>query len=155
MLQQIVHQLDAELERLQSIRNIVAGLQSAPVLTEVTLTEVDLEPQASPEEMPESAPRERGQRRPRSVKTVSMTEKRSEKVKQIIELRALKSSIPAGPVVVSAQSLARERETRAASKATAGSPVSSPETDDAALNALTRSLANRWRVGTDSSPHTR
>lgn len=154
MLQQIVHQLDTELERLQAIRDIVAGLHSAPLQTEIASLDTDPDLYTSAELPSEPTRPKKTQRSPRTAKKASKPEKHEDKEKPAAELRALKSSIPAGPVVVSAQSLARERETRAAGKTSAASKVRSPETDGAALDALTRSLANRWRVGTDSSPHT-
>ena len=100
LLQQIVERLDAELDRLERLRKIIAGLKGSPALVapfieveqavppELTTAEVKVQ------HIPPRLPRE-GRRKPRAP----LGEKSQ---------GALTSSIPARPVVVSPDALAKE-----------------------------------------------
>ena len=139
LLQQIIHQLNVELDRLQSLRAIVAGLGApAPRAGSADPTRVA---RLAPEPPSNASPV-----RPRRTSTRSKPAR--PQPQKPLEFRALSSSVPSGPVVVSAQELARERELRRSAKPVAPQAEEEPVTSEAALNALTRDLAIRWRSGT-------
>ena len=105
LLQQIVAVLDGELQRLSSLREIVSGLAGPSVL------ELQVQNQSALEDVPEvvrEVPRKMERQRRVSKpgsrdRLVSVT-----RVKPQPAARALTAAIPAAPVVVTAEALARE-----------------------------------------------
>lgn len=142
LLKQIITQLDTELDRLQKLREIVADLLSpsvpiapmADLLDTVAASEVP-----EPALLPEDEPSRIGSGRVRGV-----FRQRGTRVKRQrpAEPSALTSAIPAGPVVVSAQALARERDLRAKAQV-----PSSKQIEEPTLEAIGRDLAARWVTG--------
>ncbi len=159
LLQQILHQLDGELTRLQTMRRIVADLAKAPAIVK-RLTpkieqllriekgrEIKVEVQPAPVAVSPEQPRRRGRPRknplaaapanirlPRAPRHAART--------RITEHSALSKAVSAGPVVVSAAALAQERETRATLKAAmAANSAPAPEVPP---EMLARDLAARW-----------
>lgn len=143
LLQQILAQLDIELERLQKLRAVVAGLRRparrAPKLAPEPDPVPAIEP-AAPSPVSKEEPHRRVRRwriSPRPTRTPA-----SPKSVRAVETTALTSAIPAGPVIVSATDLARERERRAKVRLAA---VAAPAVrEEVNLEALTRDIAARW-----------
>ncbi len=118
LLQHIVETLDAELDRLYHLRQIVAEI-SAPFAFEVdnaplaVLAPVADEPEApppSPATVPK-APRKVARKARAAAERVSKPKRRSAG-----EITPLKGTIPAGPVVVSPAALKQEHAARKASQ---------------------------------------
>ena len=153
LLQETLRLLDAELERVLRIRDIVAGLAKGPALPEAELKqEIALMAQAEAELPQEPEPSKQAPKRSllrRSFTRRTVTPKPPEP-------RALSSTIPAGPVVISRQALAREREMRVVHPS--GADVTNPQPieivppDGAALESLTNDLARRWLSRSVGSP---
>ena len=138
LLQHIVHQLNVELERLQTLRSIIARL-GAPIARTKSLAPESFAPQLP--ELPDRPPQSRPQRQRRRSKPLAPRPQKA------LEARALANSVPAGPIVVSAQELARERELRRAAKPVPQQVNEAPVQSEAALDALTRDLSARWLSG--------
>ncbi len=148
---EILRQLDAELDRLQAIRTLVAGLAEplpiekhlpgfhsssklAPIGMLPALHAVAAEPAtpSQPETVPVTVlPPSRRARRPYQPRMKSQGKP---------EPRALTSTVPTGPVIISPQALAREREQRA------GKAAQEEQEAAAAVspNSLAQALAARW-----------
>lgn len=175
LLQQIVLELDGELLRLKSLRDIVAGLARSPSIVPILgfelnrLHEADAVAPAvtaqpiGPEVAALTTPvarLARGRGRPRkasagangrSAKDDAPTERspRVYRTGRRAQPTALSKAAQVGPVVISAAALARERETRGAAKAASPQrrlPEMPPEVRP---EAFARELAARWL----SSPH--
>lgn len=132
LLQKIVERLDAELDRLQRLREIIAGLKGSPALV-APFVEVKqaAEPAAVRAEvevhrLPPRLPRER-----RSRLRAGSGEKPH---------TALTSAIPARPVVVSADALAKE------SAAKKQVQVVKPKAAEGTLGAMIRALSQQGAV---------
>ena len=104
LLQQIVATLDGELERLLSLRKIVSGLAGASVLE----TKVELELPVSTRDEPKRTTPVKKMRPAREGKAVPRERPASVRPRRQPETTALRGSIPAAPVVVTAEALARE-----------------------------------------------
>ena len=133
LLQQIVEKLDAELDRLQRLREILAGLRGSPPfvlpsiaaaaeVVEVTPAPMEIEVKRLP---PRAARGGGGTRRARPV-TKAHT--------------ALTSAIPARPVVVSADALAKENAAKREAR-----PVK-PKVVEGTLGAMIRALGQQGAV---------
>lgn len=148
LLQQVLDQLDSELNRLFTLREIVRSLQDVseaiehlvPVAAQPASAQV---PVAQPEVIPVTA-----------TKVVSRRGfmKRTRKITRTAEPTALTSAIPAGPVMIPAGALALEREARRASRApekaeAAEATSATPEVADA----FVRSLTQRWLGNGDAA----
>ncbi len=170
LLKQIVRQLDAEMDRLERLREIVAGLQSSLILVPVVPFEAasDAVPDdilstlrhdaPEPQSVPQPEPVAKKQRKPRKLAAPARP-KPPRVLKAVSTLaRTLTSTIPAGPVVISPEALARERQKRltAQAKSTAeqtseeARPASAPETARTP-DALVRHLTQRWLSGSASA----
>ncbi len=154
LLQQIIAQFDVELDRLYRLRTIVAGLQSPPMFMEMPQEEPALQPETRAEssaeitaivietpmpsesKTPEAPARQRMHRMPRQRLAAPA------KSQQAAGPSALTSSIPSGPVIVSAKALAEELQLRSKNR----TPPAALETtqDDTKLESLSRNLADRW-----------
>ena len=149
LLQQIVRQLDAELERLTSVRKVVAGLQKTSGLIQNLANELEKTLRPSVPSEVKVAPRPRG--RPAKARAVSAPTPTA-KPKTPPEPTALTSAIPARPVVILPQALARERASRTVAKApvvvqspaAVKTPVEAAQEE--APDSLVRSLSLRWRT---------
>ena len=146
LLQHIVQQLDAELDRLHSLRKLVVTLQRSPVavrnLDQQIHDAVAPAPEAAPVRELVQKPRHRGRPRKPEPPAAKMPSKRRTSAPP--EPSALTSAIPAGPVVISAAALARERTARQEAAAAAHeaslAPESNPET-------MVQDLTARWLSG--------
>lgn len=144
LLQQIVEKLDAELDRLRAIREIVSRLQSEPV---VLIPDPIVVEAAAPEELPQApaAEPESAPKRPRVAKkaTAKLTPRSTGRRGRgpAPEAHALAKAIPAGPVVVSAAALAKERQARTNRPAEYSDVPARPE--PGSLGALIRSMELR------------
>lgn len=153
LLQQIIDQLDAELDRLVTLRHIVAALHRPP--THITASDPQSElasdrpdTTGEPETNSISQPRTRT-RRLQYAKVLKRAPQASNPVTaRLQQPPALASVLPTGPVVVSPAALARERALRkaapSANELVDTESAVGPETDP---EALARSLASRWRMG--------
>ena len=130
-LQQIVEILDAELDRLSRLREIVAGLTgSLVVLSEPEDTVAEMRIAASQEkaEAPRPEPKQRRVRRAPAVKR-AVAEK---------ETRALSASIPKAPVVVSAAVVQKEHAAKVLGHAARKQAETRPE--PGSLGSMIRAL---------------
>ncbi len=151
LLQSIVVELDRELQRLQEIRSIVAGLDRTPALVKKYIEPAvasgtpvykNMKPtvaaaalvveKAKPRRKPRAdagKPRERGTPKPKSS----------------AEPGALTRNVLSGPVVFTPARLAEEKAKREQSRAAQvpANPAQPPED----LDALSRSLSARWSTG--------
>ena len=131
LLQNIVEKLDAELDRLQRLRDIIAGLRGGPALVPTLDAAEDVaEPARVPAEVqvqhiPARVPREGRRMRLR------MAEKPH---------TALTSAIPARPVVVLADALAKENAAKKEAH-----PVR-PKAVEGTLGAMIRALGQQGAV---------
>lgn len=153
LLQRIVAQFDAELERLRQLRAIVAGLHSAPIV----LAALDAEPVPPIEARTESSDEHTSLDPVAALVSVPLQRERATRrvygmPRQRVARRvtpermpgptALTSVIPAGPVIVSAKALAAEMETRSKSRCAVATLQTAPE--DTKIESLTKDLADRW-----------
>ena len=156
LLQQIIKQLDAELDRLRALRQIVATLQGSSVVASVPSVRIGAalqrpaeahpipnlpKPLAEPVKLPLSPERRSrlGSRR--------IGQKMTPKMPRTEQPAPLRSAIPERPVVVSPAQLARERAVRqpaADAKDTSRRPVAQRVEDP---DAFARNLASRWLSG--------
>lgn len=159
LLQHILHQLDGELVRLRSLRTVVAGLARSPAVLRTLTPKLDqlLKPESAAGAavaVVASAPARRPGR-PRKTSETAVVRARPAGVSRAArttpapskgEPKALSKALSAGPVVVSAVALARERELRASAKAAA--QVESEAAPALALRSETsaRELAARWLI---------
>ena len=143
LLQHIIGQLDAELARLAALRKIVAGLEKAnPVISQIIPKATDDREQLAPAATDEVVNTEvLPARRVRAARVPS--ERRSRRA-PAAETTALGRAIPGGPVVVSAEALARERATRVATTRTSAEQNKAPHEN---AETLTRNLSARWLSG--------
>ena len=131
LLQNIVEKLDAELDRLQRLRDIIAGLRGAPALVASLAAAADVaEPaqvavEVQVQHIPAHMPREGRRMRSRVVEKPHT---------------ALTSAIPARPVVVSADALARENAAKKEAQ-----PVR-PKVVEGTLGAMIRALGQQGAV---------
>lgn len=145
MLQRIIAELDAELDRLQKLRNIVATLpKPAVAIMERSEPPVPgavpaLEAQnAEPVQEPAAPARMRRAR-------LGMRVPRRARRERPAEPTALTSAIPAGPVIVSPKDLAREMDLRAKARVTV--MPSKPADETVNVDALSRDLTAKWLSG--------
>lgn len=145
LLQRIITELDAELDRLQRLRSIVAQIPK-PALA-LTETPEPLAPAGlpisplqnpAPVQQPPAPVRDRG----RQLVTGVVRRARRERP---TEPTALTSAIPAGPVIVSPKDLAREMDQRAKARVTV---IAAKQPDESAnVEALSRDLTAKWLSG--------
>lgn len=146
LLPYILTQLDAELDRLYHLREVVAGLQGTGVPALEVIAPVDHLPSPAPADEGESSPpfpapvakrlrRSSGPRGPRGPRARPAPEK---------ETSAF-APAPSGIVVVSARDLQRERSLRGERRTAApdGEGASAP-VPEVPPEELARSLAARW-----------
>ena len=175
LLQGILHQLDAELDRLQALRAIVAELAALPVALRRLPAQLGLDlnaeiapppepkrkrgrPRKNPSAVPSAsaagvaqaiAPQPAKPQKPSRPKKPSGTRPLKRKASaepEPVEAAVLGRTQRSGPVVVSAAALLREREERAAAKA-AAVPGKDPSLEPEVRPELfARELAARWLV---------
>ncbi len=169
LLSYIIHELDAELDRLRRLREIVASLETAFVLQPLPSRQSSEQPlpQTKPEALPSPAlflqrPEAESQAAPSSMELAPAPEptprkpfraRRMRKARPVRPSEVKSASAPAPPkiVVVSAEQLQRERATRGTLRQ-GGSNASSASTGEAspareaepAPESLARTLAARW-----------
>ena len=144
LLKNIVARLDAELERLEALRGIIAGLAQSrlPDLPLVSPSEREDMRTHTVTEIPGEAP----PLLPTILAPVKPRVPRAVHRKPSAEKRALQSAIPSTPVVVSAATLAREREMRPAAPAPRKPEpvrVAKPADEGPSLGALIRAMETR------------
>jgi len=135
LLQRIVEALDAELKRLQAIREIVATLGPSPK-PKRPMAAKPAKALANPAEPtePKTAPRRWRRLKPRVRKLELL------RSQPIPELTALSGRlISAAPVVLTAAEVARDREARLQRQHAIGNPKAPPTMDEMAL-----SLQRQW-----------
>lgn len=146
LLQQIIHQLDGELVRLQSLRGIVAGLSKSAAIVRSLEPKIDKLLKAEVK-VPEP-PARRGRPRKNVEAPVPAPSKlrvpRMPRLGRSTEPTALAKFTPAGPVVVSAAALAKERETRVSAKAAAPKGHDADRKVEVRPEMFARQLAARW-----------
>lgn len=172
LLQEILHQLDAELDRLQALRAIVADLAALPVALRRLPPQLGLDLNAETAASPEPK-RKRGRPRKSSAPAPSASAaevaqaiapqpakpqkpsrpkkssgsrplKRKAAEPEPLEAAVLGRTQRSGPVVVSAAALLREREERAAAKAAAVPGKDSSLEPEVRPELFARELAARW-----------
>lgn len=146
LLQKIVQQMDIELDRLYKLRAIVAELAHPVASFQEIAPEVEA---ASP--VVEAPTQERSLPSLRRTRAYAPRGPRA-KSSPTPEATALSSRIPTGPVVVSAQSLARERESRTPviPKPETSTPTA-PAVDAQGSENMARDLARRWLTNGDAA----
>ena len=151
LLQQIVSQLDAELDRLRNLRAIVAALAKSPVLVKRVSRKLDELLQAKPEARPAPAEMQAPKKAlPEKPVVERRKAERPEKApKKRAEPVALSRALSAGPVVISAQALAQERERRTMVHA-AENKEATPQVTGENAESLARDLTSRWLTGRSS-----
>lgn len=133
LLQQIVAALDEEINRLSQLREIVSGLAGSSVallagpalpMTQAASGDKDVDPPQAPVGLP--------------VKRVPARERRTRIVRSKTqpEPRALTSAIPAAPVVVTAEALAKRNASARAQAAKQDEPLPAPGTLGSMIRAL-------------------
>ncbi len=144
LLKNIIARLDAELERLEALREIVSGLAQS------RLPDLPLISPSERENMRTHTVTESSGEAPTLLPTILAPVKprmpRAVHRKPLAEKRALQSAIPSAPVVVSAATLAREREMRPATPAPRRpEPVrlAKPVEEGPSLGALIRAMETR------------
>ena len=164
LLQQIVGKLDGELVRLKSLRSVVAGLakppagggtkyrierylQAEPPAAGVAVAETEILSAALPAA---GLKAKAGTRRGRPRRTAVAAEFREAPVRvprrtRPVETTALGKASSAGPVVISAAALLREREARQAVKTASHHQHSREAEPEVRPEAYARELAARWR----------
>ena len=158
LLQQIVEKLDGELVRLKSLRSVVAGLARTPafrreaafipaplpvaaVSVAPAAPEVAAEVTAEPQHRPvRGRPRKLPDGGPSVLETPARIHRRSRQA----EPTALGKAASAGPVVISAAALVREREARQAVKAASPHQQARQAEPEVRPEIFARELAARW-----------
>ena len=174
LLQQIVYQLDGELVRLKSLRSVVAGLAKSPAvvrglqpkLERLLQTEplkaksnpvqtVKVERVTVPAEPVAAAGTARRRGRPRGLRVDGAKNAeplvRIQRRAKLSEPTALGRAASAGPVVISAAALTREREARMAVKAASAFQSPREAEPEVRPEVIARQLAARWLASPDKA----